>query len=148
MQQKWWIAEWIPVTYDGSGNHHIIDCAPGKGGAHGQIVDFWHDAPERTVVGKNLLQWLAEVAWGEADEDEEAEEDEDDGEAGGFRRFEMEEKFWAIRMDEGGTSFTVRFGKQGTDGQEKTKTFASVAAAKKEYDKLVLEKTDKGYEEV
>ncbi|MBK7395979.1 MAG: SMI1/KNR4 family protein [Myxococcales bacterium] len=43
VQKKWWIAEWIPVTYDGSGNHHVIDLAPAKGGTVGQILDFWHD---------------------------------------------------------------------------------------------------------
>lgn len=138
VRKHWWIPEWIPVTYDGAGNHTVIDLAPGKGGVHGQMVEFWHDDASRKVVGKSFLRWLADTTWG----DPEGEEEE------GFRRFEMDERFWSIRLDPGGTSVTVRFGKQGTGGQEKTKTFGDAATAKKEHDKLVAEKTKKGYEEV
>jgi predicted DNA-binding WGR domain protein/cell wall assembly regulator SMI1 len=143
VRKHWWIPEWIPFTYDGAGNHKVIDLAPAKGGVRGQIVDFWHDDGSRTVAGKSFLQWLADANWGAGGEDE-----EDEGESEGFRRFELDEKFWSIRLDPGETSFTVRFGKQGTEGQEKTKDFDDAAAAKKEYDKLVAEKVKKGYEEV
>lgn len=44
-----------------------------------------------------------------------------------------------------GTDLTTRWGKIGTTGQEKTKPFASPDKARKEYDKLVDEKTGKGY---
>jgi hypothetical protein len=37
------------------------------------------------------------------------------GRAIGWRRFEVDEKFWAIKLD--GASHTVRFGKIGTTGQ-------------------------------
>lgn len=66
------------------------------------------------------------------------------------RMFEMKEgssdKFWEITLD--GTSHTVRFGRVGTDGQTKTKDYGTDAAAKAAYDKLVKEKTGKGYKEV
>ena len=52
-------------------------------------------------------------------------------------------KFWDITLD--GAGFTVRYGRIGTDGQTQVKTFASDAAAKAEHDKLVKEKTKKGY---
>src|SRR2546430_776729 len=52
-------------------------------------------------------------------------------------------KFWEIALD--GTSFTTTYGRIGTDGQSTTKSFADEAAAKKEHDKLVAEKTKKGY---
>ena len=52
-------------------------------------------------------------------------------------------KFWDITHD--GVTVTVRWGKVGTAGQSNTKTFASAAEAKKEHDKLVGEKTRKGY---
>jgi predicted DNA-binding WGR domain protein len=62
-------------------------------------------------------------------------------------RYEFSEgtsnKFWEITLE--GTSFTTRYGKIGTDGQSTTKSFASEALAKKEHDKLVAEKTKKGY---
>ena len=55
-------------------------------------------------------------------------------------------KFWAIEMK--GESFDVTFGKIGTAGTTQSKVFADAAASKKAYDKLVLEKTSKGYVEV
>lgn len=67
-----------------------------------------------------------------------------------MRRFELVEnsssKFWEVELS--GTELTVRFGRIGTQGQSKTKSFASDAAASKEHDKLVKEKTGKGYAEV
>jgi predicted DNA-binding WGR domain protein len=54
-------------------------------------------------------------------------------------------KFWAITVT--GESHTVRYGKIGTAGQTKSKTFASDAAAQKDADKLIHEKTGKGYVE-
>ena len=54
-------------------------------------------------------------------------------------------KFWEISMS--GSEVTTRWGKIGTDGQSKTKPFKDEAAAKKEYDKLIEEKTGKGYVE-
>jgi uncharacterized protein (TIGR02996 family) len=63
-------------------------------------------------------------------------------------RYEFKEgsssKFWQITLSD--NTFTTRWGRIGTDGQEKTQTFDSAAAAKKEYDKLVREKEKKGYE--
>jgi uncharacterized protein (TIGR02996 family) len=53
-------------------------------------------------------------------------------------------KFWEITLS--GNSFTTRWGKIGTKGQEKTQSFSNPIEAKREYDKLVNEKTKKGYE--
>lgn len=67
-----------------------------------------------------------------------------------MRRFELSDgksnKFWEIDLD--GTSFSVTFGKIGTSGQTQTKTFDNASKAQTEYDKLVKEKTKKGYTEV
>lgn len=87
----------------------------------------------------------------EEEEEEEESDEEESGEGGGdFRRFEFSEdgsnKFWEIKLD--GSAHTVRYGKIGTSGQEKTKDFGDDAAAKKDYDKLIAEKTKKGYVEV
>ena len=66
------------------------------------------------------------------------------------RRFEFEEggssKFWEVSVE--GSEMTVCYGRIGTSGQTKAKSFASGDAAQKEADKLVLEKTKKGYQEV
>src|SRR5262245_5703601 len=55
-------------------------------------------------------------------------------------------KFWAIEFNS--TSFIVHFGRIGTAGQAKEKTFSSGELARREYDKLILEKTKNGYVEV
>ena len=64
-----------------------------------------------------------------------------------MERYELVEgkssKFWEVGVD--GSTLTVRYGRIGTDGQTKEKEFDSEAAATKERDKLVKEKTGKGY---
>ena len=56
------------------------------------------------------------------------------------------DKFWSIELQDQG--FIVHYGKAGTSGQAQQKTFATAEAAKKEHDKLIAEKTKKGYVEV
>ncbi|HEY1959088.1 MAG TPA: DUF4132 domain-containing protein [Polyangiaceae bacterium] len=67
-----------------------------------------------------------------------------------MRRFELSEgtsnKFWEVDVE--GNALTVRFGRIGTNGQTQTKEFASAEKATAEHDKLVKEKTKKGYAEV
>jgi predicted DNA-binding WGR domain protein len=80
--------------------------------------------------------------------------DEADADSGGngddsdarWRRFEMEEKFWAIQLE--GRRHTVRYGKIGTNGQQKSKDFDDEDAARKDHARLVAEKTKKGYRPV
>ncbi|MFZ5439081.1 MAG: HEAT repeat domain-containing protein [Myxococcota bacterium] len=123
--------------------------------------------------GEAVVTFLAKLAFsagggdGEDDEgeDEEAEEeeesdegDEDEEDSGpspdvsmpGARRFEYEEddssKFWEVVVVD--STCTVRFGKIGSAGQKKPKKLASPEAAQKEADKLIKEKTGKGYVEV
>ncbi|MDB4992718.1 MAG: ligase, partial [Myxococcaceae bacterium] len=68
----------------------------------------------------------------------------------GKRRFEFVEggssKFWEVSVD--GSSFTVTFGRIGTAGQTKTKDCDDDADAQAEANKLIAEKTKKGYAEV
>ncbi len=66
------------------------------------------------------------------------------------RRFEFNDdksaKFWEI--EQAGAKFVVRYGKIGTAGQSQDKEFDDAAAAAKAADKLIAEKTGKGYAEV
>ncbi|MGL4422790.1 MAG: DUF4132 domain-containing protein, partial [Gemmataceae bacterium] len=55
-------------------------------------------------------------------------------------------KFWAVSQN--GTEYTTRWGRIGTDGQSKTKSCKSDAAATIEVNKLIAEKSGKGYSEV
>ncbi|NJM55873.1 MAG: WGR domain-containing protein [Verrucomicrobiae bacterium] len=66
------------------------------------------------------------------------------------RRFEFVEggskKFWEIAVD--GCAFTVRYGRLGTSGQVKTKSFPTEDRARRDADKLIEEKLRKRYLEV
>jgi predicted DNA-binding WGR domain protein len=67
-----------------------------------------------------------------------------------MRRFEFQEgashKFWEVSV--GQDELTVRFGKVGTQGQTKTKSFESLDAMLEQAEKLIAEKLRKGYVEV
>jgi len=67
-----------------------------------------------------------------------------------MRRFELVEgsssKFWQIDQD--GNKLTIQWGKIGTAGQSQVKDFPDDSKATAEHDKLVKEKTKKGYTEV
>lgn len=67
----------------------------------------------------------------------------------GTRHFEFVDddssKFWEI--SQAGTDVTVKFGRIGTAGQTQTKSFGDEAAAQKHAEKLIAEKTKKGYVE-
>lgn len=66
-----------------------------------------------------------------------------------MRRFEFQDggsnKFWEVGVE--GTQMTVRFGRIGTGGQMQVKQFNDAAAATSEADRLIREKTRKGYAE-
>jgi predicted DNA-binding WGR domain protein len=63
------------------------------------------------------------------------------------KRFEFggggSDKFWEITAR--GTEVSVRFGRNGSNGQTTTKIFPDAAAARKHADKLIRQKTGKGY---
>ena len=65
------------------------------------------------------------------------------------RRFECvsgsSAKFWEVTVTD--KEVKVRFGRLGTEGQCQTKTFASAAAANVHVEKVIQQKTEKGYAE-
>src|SRR5262245_65190150 len=54
-------------------------------------------------------------------------------------------KFWIITVD--GAKYTVQFGRIGTAGQTQAKEFPDAEAARNAADRLIAEKTKKGYTE-
>jgi predicted DNA-binding WGR domain protein len=68
----------------------------------------------------------------------------------GARRFELVDgtssKFWEVATS--GPRLTTRYGKIGTNGQVSTKDLGSPESAARELEKLVREKTKKGYTEL
>jgi DNA ligase-1 len=70
--------------------------------------------------------------------------------AKGARRFELvsgnSSKFWEVEVQ--GKDMTTRWGRIGSAGQSKTKTFADTSVAAATATKLIAEKTSEGYVEV
>lgn len=60
--QYWWNPKWIPITYDGAGNHHCLDLDPAPGGNVGQIIWMWHDNPSRSIEATSFTSWLEAFA--------------------------------------------------------------------------------------
>ena len=59
------------------------------------------------------------------------------------RKSESAAKFWEVSVS--GTTMNVRFGKIGANGQTTVKEFSSPDEAKSAAEKLITEKTKKGY---
>lgn len=62
IRNNWWNSLWIPLTYDGSGNHDCLDLAPTPDGNLGQIISMEHDAANRQVLAKSYKEWLEAFA--------------------------------------------------------------------------------------
>jgi predicted DNA-binding WGR domain protein len=56
------------------------------------------------------------------------------------------DKFWEVTRRD--NLVTIRFGRNGTQGQTQTKSFADAAQARQHVEKLIGEKTRKGYVEM
>lgn len=59
LRDDWWNPAWIPITYDGAGNHDCLDLDPAAGGKVGQVIDFWHDEATRSVEADDFIAWFA-----------------------------------------------------------------------------------------
>ncbi|HNX58970.1 MAG TPA: DUF2262 domain-containing protein [Spirochaetota bacterium] len=60
-------------------------------------------------------------------------------------RNDTSDKFWEIRLDR--KTVSLRWGKRGTNGQSKDKSFDHEDDAKKEFEKMISSKIREGYEE-
>lgn len=58
IKDDWWNPLWIPITYDGFGNHYCLDLDPSPTGLWGQVIRFWHDDAERYVKAPNFSQFI------------------------------------------------------------------------------------------
>lgn len=61
VQAVWWDDLWLPFAADGAGNDLCVDLHPADGGHTGQVVEYVHDFPERTVIAVSYHQWLANI---------------------------------------------------------------------------------------
>ncbi|AFY87252.1 SMI1/KNR4 family protein [Chroococcidiopsis thermalis] len=62
IRNNWWNEKWIPITYDGAGNHDCLDLDPADGGTVGQIMTMYHDSSDRKIVSSSLREWLQKYA--------------------------------------------------------------------------------------
>lgn len=62
IRTDWWHNHWVPITYSGSGDHHVLDLAPAADGQLGQIFRMWHDDGERLLMGNSFSDFLARYA--------------------------------------------------------------------------------------
>jgi len=58
VRAEWWNRLWLPIAADSGGNYHCVDLDPAPGGVVGQVIQFWHDARERTVSAPDLATFL------------------------------------------------------------------------------------------
>lgn len=64
IRNVWWSPQWIPLTYDGSGNHDCLDLNPTARGTVGQIITMWHDDATLEIVAPSFRAWLQQYAEG------------------------------------------------------------------------------------
>jgi cell wall assembly regulator SMI1 len=60
VKNDWWNALWIPITYDGSGNHYCLDLDPTNEGRYGQVIRMWHDDPIRSLEAPSFKEWITD----------------------------------------------------------------------------------------
>jgi len=123
----------------------LVDTANAKN----PVLIWGHDGKPDVIHATfdDFLASLRDFSLNGDDDDGDGEEntDEDDGSETYLEYVEgTSSKFWRIVVD--GNEHTVTFGKIGTAGQSKTKTFDDAAAAQEDADKLIKSKRKKGYE--
>lgn len=64
IKADWWNPLWIPVTYNGGGDHICLDLDPAPGGKIGQMIRLWHDDPVRSLEADSFREWITEFATG------------------------------------------------------------------------------------
>lgn len=86
VQPVYFDPKWIPLTYDGSGNHIAVDLNPGPKGVPGQIIKFGPDDHDHTVLALSWGQLLTDIA--------------DELEAGNFRIDIEDEEYPDLKPDD------------------------------------------------
>jgi cell wall assembly regulator SMI1/predicted DNA-binding WGR domain protein len=164
--------KWIPLTHNGGGDHTLIDLAPAEGGKVGQLIDFSHEMGPEGIAGIGLAEYLAyladglEAGAGVLDETYIEWTRGEKWTRSGYalpsegptpgpavtsgpvkRYFEFtsgtSNKFWEVSHN--GSEMTTRYGKIGTNGQSKTKSFATPEKAAAETAKIIATKVKEGY---
>jgi cell wall assembly regulator SMI1 len=62
IKRTWWNRRWVPVTWDGGGDHLCLDFDPAPGGVSGQVIGFSHETGPVRVVADSWRSYLERVA--------------------------------------------------------------------------------------
>ncbi len=62
IKAKWWNPRWVPVTWDGGGDHLCLDLDPDTGGTVGQVICFSHEIGPVDVVAESWRAFLERYA--------------------------------------------------------------------------------------
>jgi cell wall assembly regulator SMI1 len=62
IRRTWWNRRWVPVTWDGGGDHLCLDFDPAPGGVSGQVICFSHEIGPVNVVADSWRSYLERVA--------------------------------------------------------------------------------------
>jgi cell wall assembly regulator SMI1 len=49
---------WIPITYNGAGDHLVYET---QGDKMGKIINYWHDDEDRSIESESLVEWAKDV---------------------------------------------------------------------------------------
>jgi cell wall assembly regulator SMI1 len=56
--ENWWHPGWIPLFQNGGGDSICYDTMGVFTGVAGQLIEFWHADPDRSVIASSLLSFL------------------------------------------------------------------------------------------
>lgn len=62
IEPLWWSEAWIPFLQSASGDLICFDLQPAPNGGVGQVIEFIHDDPKRTVLAPTFTTWLAQFS--------------------------------------------------------------------------------------
>lgn len=54
----WWCPGWVPFLWTIGGDYLCVDLVGSFGGQPGQVLRFWHDDKERSIVHRSFDAWL------------------------------------------------------------------------------------------
>ncbi|RKF36730.1 SMI1/KNR4 family protein [Paraburkholderia fungorum] len=58
IQPVWWSRSWIPFATNGGGDFLCLDMAPASAGRLGQVIEVFHDFPDRKLVAPDFDSWF------------------------------------------------------------------------------------------
>lgn len=60
IKNTWFNQYWLPITYDGAGNHYCMDLDPAEGGKVSQIITMDHEDGRRKLLAPTFKAFIKE----------------------------------------------------------------------------------------